>query len=76
MIAGFDDLPISAVVTPTLTTVSYRYSAMAETAFGVMTDYITNPDHVPKQYEISSSLIIRESTSQSSVFSNITGING
>ena len=49
---------------------------MAETAFGVMTDYITNPDHVPKQYEINSSLIIRESTSQSSVFSNITGING
>lgn len=76
MIAGFDDLPIAAAVTPTLTTVSYRYSAMAETAFGVMTDYITNPDHVPKQYEISSSLIIRESTSQSSVFSNITGING
>lgn len=74
MIAGFDDLPITAMVTPTLTTVSYRYSAMAETAFGVMTDYITNPDHVPKQYEINSSLIIRESTSQSSIFTKNSGI--
>lgn len=71
MIAGFDDLPITAMVTPPLTTVSYRYSAMAETAFGVMTDYITNPNHVPKQYEINSSLIIRESTSQTSIFANV-----
>lgn len=62
MIAGFDDLSITSFVTPTLTTVSYRYSAMAEKAFEVMMDYITNPNHLPGQYEINSALIIREST--------------
>ncbi len=74
MIVGFDDLPIANMVTPTLTTVSYQYSTMAETAFRVMMDYVTNPYHVPKQYEVNSSLIVRESTTRRRSSSGEIGI--
>lgn len=70
MIAGFDDLSITSMVTPTLSTVSYRYSAMAEKAFEVMIDYITNSNHISGRYEISSALIIRESTAPDSILTN------
>jgi len=62
MIVGFDDLPISSLVVPPLTTVSYQYSSIAEKAYEVMIDYVKNPQHMPSRYEVNSSLTIREST--------------
>ena len=62
MIVGFDDLPISSLVVPPLTTVSYQYSSIAEKAFEVMIDYVKNPQHTPARYEIDSSLTVRGST--------------
>ena len=61
-VAGFDDLPIASAVTPPLTTISYRYASIAKKSFDIMLDHISNPDHKPGKYEISSSLIIRGST--------------
>ena len=71
MIVGFDDLPIANMITPTLTTVSYQYSSLAKTAFEVMMDYVENPGHRCQQYEVNSSLTVRETT-----MSQKTTING
>ncbi|MCI8387837.1 MAG: substrate-binding domain-containing protein [Clostridiales bacterium] len=62
MLVGFDDLPITSMVTPQITTVSYRYHAIAQKAFEMMYDYITNPNHVVSLAEIRSALVIRESS--------------
>lgn len=62
MIVGFDDLPISQAVSPTITTVAYLYTDIARMAFDVMADYRKNVKHKPRQYEVRSSLVVREST--------------
>lgn len=61
-IVGFDDLPIASLVSTPITSVSYPYAAMAAKACDVMMDYLNNPEHSPKCYEIQSSLIIRKSS--------------
>lgn len=61
-IVGFDNLPLTTLVSIPITSVSYHYSAMAAKAYDVMLDYLNNPNHSPKCYEIQSSLIIRESS--------------
>ncbi|MBQ2725505.1 MAG: substrate-binding domain-containing protein [Clostridia bacterium] len=61
-IVGFDDLPIASIITPALTTVSYRYGSITGQALSVMLDYISNPGHRTGKYEIFSSLCIRETT--------------
>ena len=63
--------PIANMITPTLTTVSYQYSSLAKTAFEVMMDYVENPGHRCQQYEVNSSLTVRETT-----MSQKTTING
>ena len=62
MVVGFDDLSIATISNPTLTTVTYKYSLLAQKAFRVMQDYITNSDHKPGIHMINSSLVLREST--------------
>ncbi len=62
MIAGFDDLPITQSVSPTVTTMAYLYADIAKTAFEVMTDYIGNPRHTTTIHKVTSHLVIREST--------------
>ena len=62
MIVGFDDLPITQSVSPTVTTMAYLYADIAKTAFDVMTDYINNPKHKPTTHKVTSYLVIREST--------------
>lgn len=61
-IVGFDNLSITAAVSPTITTMAYRYSEIAKKAFELMEDYQKNAGHVPATYKIPSSLIIRDST--------------
>ena len=62
MIVGFDDLPITQAVSPTITTMAYLYTDIAKMAFNVMTDYHKNANHHPRQYEVRSSLVVRESS--------------
>ena len=62
MIVGFDDLPITQSVSPTITTMAYLYADIANTAFEVMMDYIGNPRHTPTTHKVTSHLVIREST--------------
>lgn len=61
-IVGFDDLPIAEALTPSLTTVSYRFDSIARKSVEVMMDCIRNPKHRCTSYRIPSSLIVREST--------------
>lgn len=61
-VVGFDDLPITSLVSTPITTVSYPYSAMAAKAFAVMQSLLQNPQHTPNRYEIQSSLVIRQSS--------------
>ena len=62
MIVGFDDLPITQAVSPTVTTMAYLYADIAKTAFDVMMDYINNSKHTPTTHKVTSYLVIREST--------------
>lgn len=62
MVVGFDDLPVAPLVHPGLTTVSYRYSAIAKKAYAVMADRLANPEHRAVRLEVSSSLTVRGST--------------
>ncbi len=61
-IAGFDDLPITTMVTPTLTTVSYQYDKIVDSAMSMMLDYISNPEHKVSSVAVPSALTIRQST--------------
>ena len=61
-IIGFDDLPISALVTPSLTTISYRFASIAERSLEIMLDYIGDPEHRTGKHFVASSLTVREST--------------
>ena len=62
MVVGFDDLPITRSVSPTVTTMAYLYADIAKMAFEVMMDYIGNPRHTPTMHKVTSHLVIREST--------------
>lgn len=62
MIVGFDDLPITQAVSPTITTMAYLYTDIARMAFEVMTDYRKNHKHESRQYEVRSFLVVRESS--------------
>lgn len=64
-LVGFDNLPVSCLVSPRLTTVSYRYKALAEKADEVMRARISSPLLPSSRQEISSSLTVRESTKKS-----------
>lgn len=61
-VIGFDDLPIAAWATPTLTTIRQPLAAMAASAFRMLpragTDDVTEPHHL----ELDTSLVIRQST--------------
>jgi len=61
-IVGFDDLPISETISPSLTTVHYRYRSIVEKSLDTMLDYIQNPYHICKSHIVPSSLFIRESS--------------
>lgn len=62
MVVGFDNLPITRSVSPTITTMAYLYTDIAKTSFDVMMDYVKNPNHIPTKHKVSSHLVIRESS--------------
>ncbi len=66
-VCGFDDLPVSAITDPPLTTVSYRISEMAETAIRLITRQIETGAEADTNYYLEPSLIVRESSSKKAV---------
>lgn len=61
-VIGFDDLPVASLVTPPLSTISYRFASIAERSLEIMLDYIGDPEHRTGKYFVASSLTVREST--------------
>lgn len=62
-VAGFDDLPIAAALTPSLTTSSYPIKDMAEIAVKVLLEKIERPNGVrPTRRLLDPILVVREST--------------
>ncbi|WZL77337.1 substrate-binding domain-containing protein [Eubacteriales bacterium mix99] len=67
-VAGFDNLSISSLVKPALTTVSYGVEDMAETAVRLLIDQVeTRNEKKGTNYYLEPSLIIRESSSKRAV---------
>lgn len=61
-VVGFDDLPITSMVSTPITTVSYPYSAMASKSVEIMQALLQDPLRKPNRYEIPFALIIRQSS--------------
>jgi DNA-binding LacI/PurR family transcriptional regulator len=61
-VTGFDDLPIATWATPPLTTIRQPLTAMAATAFWMLTSADTESETQPRHLELDTTLIIRRST--------------
>ena len=62
MIAGFDGLEISRVMTPPLTTIRQPYAEVARTVFDVLVRRAKGEDSLPVRLFLSGKLIVRAST--------------
>jgi DNA-binding LacI/PurR family transcriptional regulator len=60
-LAGFDDLPYSELVAPSLTTVNLSAHELGATAAGLLQDYIAS-GRPPDSRVLTTSLVVREST--------------
>ena len=61
-VIGFDNLPISLLTEPTITTYSYNLKEFAELAVSTLIKKINSSDAVYESHKITANLIIREST--------------
>ena len=61
-IIGYDDLPITVAVNPSITTFSCNYKAFAKLAVDIMLEKIKAPHNINKLHTIQTSMIIRKST--------------
>ena len=66
-VAGFDDLPIASQIIPSLTTVRYHVSEMADIAVQRLIKQISTGSKNDINYYVEPSLVIRESTSKKDV---------
>ena len=66
-VVGFDNLPNSAMTTPSLTTVSYCIEDMAETAVRLLIAQIESGQEKDTSYYLEPSLIVRESSTAAPV---------
>lgn len=62
MVVGFDDIPFSSIISPTLTTIAQPAFQLGYSACEMLIDEILNPDISPKSLILETKLIIREST--------------
>jgi DNA-binding LacI/PurR family transcriptional regulator len=61
-VMGYDNIPLSAYIMPTLSTVSQPITAMGKTAVEILLRHIQNPELAPEKAVLPTELIIREST--------------
>lgn len=64
-VIGFDDIHIAEVMMPPLTTVQMSRIDIAKAAFEALRSQVESPDPIaaPREYKVSTQLIVRESTS-------------
>ena len=65
MVVGFDNLDISRMTSPAITTVNQPRTQMGYTAFELLQDRIQNPADTPKSVILNTELIVRSTTMRS-----------
>lgn len=65
-IVGFDNLPMTLCVTPTITTVGYSYDVMAKQVVSMLLKQMDSLENKKEIYYVAPSLNVRESTSLNS----------
>lgn len=68
-LVGYDDISVSSLVMPPLTTVHQDTDRLGEEAFSLLNEMIQSGDHRPKQISIKNSIVIRESALNSAAAS-------
>jgi len=63
-VMGYDGIPLSGYVMPTLSTIAQPIIEMGKRAVEVLLNHINKPDLVPDRIVLSNELIIRESTAE------------
>jgi DNA-binding LacI/PurR family transcriptional regulator len=63
-VMGFDDIPVAAFNTPTLTTVRQPLARMGQVAAQTLLERIAGRDDYPSEIAIEPELVVRESTTQ------------
>ena len=63
-VMGYDGIPLSGYVMPTITTVAQPISEMGKKAVEVLLNHINDPDLPPDRVVLENKLIIRESTAE------------
>lgn len=61
-LVGFDDIELSDIIFPPLTTIRLSRSELAETFYEALSSFGTDPHRSGKQYQVTSSLVQRSST--------------
>ena len=64
LIVGFDNIDISVMTMPTITTVNQPKFDLGVTAFDLLVKHINNPRLQPKQVFLNTELILRESSAK------------
>ena len=65
MVVGFDNIPISMMTSPSITTISQPTESEGYTACELLVDMIENPEVIAQSLILETELIVRESTSSS-----------
>ena len=60
-LVGYDDISVSSLVVPSLTTVHQDTDRLGEEAFVLLNEMIQTGDHRPKQISIENTIVIRDS---------------
>lgn len=60
-LVGYDDISVSSLVAPALTTIHQDTDRLGEEAFTLLNDMIQTGDHRPKQIAIENTIVVRES---------------
>lgn len=61
-LVGFDDIDLSYITFPPLTTIRLSRPALAATFYEALTSFNTDPHTVGKQYTVTTTLVVRSST--------------
>jgi LacI family transcriptional regulator len=65
-VMGFDDIPVAAFTTPTLTTVRQPLARMGQVAARTLLERIAGRDDYPSEIAVEPELVVRESTARAS----------
>lgn len=71
IVVGFDNIDISVMTRPTITTVNQPSFQLGYSACELLVDSINHPDMIPKSLILDTELIIRESTTKISTSPNL-----